>query len=280
MQAQLLSNTLSAQADQLASASLISGMIQSNLDALALLSHQMALSSGSVLEVYNSSDIPSEFSDCVNERASDMQYLFPIFNFSNDTSADNVASSRRLLAASASSGTGGGKGSGSVGSKVKGSNNTSIFNGYTILSLLSDTQYNFYDQSKLTSVKCLDATCHNVILGGLFLHTVRRSVLEANLQIGGMSNATRVACSQSRFGSLVAVCENDDYDSLPSNPDLSPVGSDPAFNPSTPLFNAALIASHFYNTSSEVSPIHLPRYHCPSSPFPLLIFSFLLGQSQ
>ena len=259
VQAQLLNDTLSAQAEQLATASLISGMIQSNLDALALLSQQMALSSVSVLEGYQLSAIASEFSDCVNDHASDMKYLFPISNFPNNKSADNATasnatSSRRLLAVSSSSGAGGSKGSGSVGGKAKNSNLTSVFNGYRILSLLSNTQYNFYDQSRLNSVKCLDASCSNVILGGLFLHTVLRSAHEANLQTGGMSNATRAACSQSRFASLVSVC-NDEYDylSISSSQDLGPVGSDPVFNPSTPLFNVALVASDFYNTSSEVS---------------------------
>lgn len=250
----LLGDTLSAQFDQAASASLISGMIQANLDALALMSQQIFLSPISVLEGYPPSSLASDFSDCIQERASDMQYLFPMYLYSNDT-ADNASSSatvaRRMLRAS-TSGTGGNKGS--VGGKGKGSNETVGFNGYQIISSLSGVQYNFYDRSKLNPVKCLDASCHNVILGGLFLHTILRSKQQANLQTRVVNDATKAACSQSRFATLIAACRDDNvYLSGPSlSQDLGPVGSDPVFNPSTPLYNPALSASDFYNMSSEV----------------------------
>ncbi len=83
--------------------------------------------------------------------------------------------------------------------------------------------------------RCLDPQCNNKLLGGLLMHTVRKSVTDVLFVSGGVnvkSEATKGACSATRFQSLISACVNDPAlkDTTVTGGDLSGIGNDAVFN--------------------------------------------------
>lgn len=97
----------------------------------------------------------------------------------------------------------------------------------------------------------------NVALGGLYLHAVPKP-------------ASASACS-SPFSGLEAPCGllgQDHPSARQSSPQSGGIGSDPVFNRLSPLFNAALNMSEWYNSSTDAGEVD-PMTGLPYAFFPL-----------
>ena len=177
--------------------------------------------------------------------------------------------------------------------------------GYEVFIDDSPIQYNlvpYWEISK--SMRCVDASCTNTMLGGLFLHATHKPATRTPLasapgeEVLVSSNLIR-ECQSSRFSSLVAICDNQGGSPVVATLTLEagqgkprPIGVDPVFNPNKLLYMPGLDPSSYYNMSSplEVNPLtglpfaffHQPVPNRPDG-YPVFISEYLsqsrIGQS-
>jgi hypothetical protein len=169
--------------------------------------------------------------------------------------------------------------------------------GYEVVIDDSPIRYNlvpYWDISK--NIRCVDAGCSNTLLGGLFLHATHKPASrtpiasDPGLETLMASNLVQ-DCQSSKFSSLSAICNNQGGTPVASTSTLDasqgkprPIGVDPVFNPTSPLYIAELNASDYYNISSplEVNPMtdlpfaffHQPIPHYPDG-YPVFVSEYL-----
>ena len=215
-------------------------------------------------------DAQQAFAACVVDATRSPIKAFSIFNqnisATPSNSSSNSSSSRRagrsLMAAGAvAAGGSGGSGTGDL------SNQAIDAFGYTILYGVYNAylKYNLYDSWNPDPKRCVGAGCTNRILSGLFVHVTHKAPF----------------CDHSsRFLNLGPACPS------PSASIKGGIGSDPFYNNISPLYNSALNASDWYNTSlaaGEINPqTKLPYGFFPHSGlpgkedgYPLVVSSYL-----
>jgi hypothetical protein len=210
-----------------------------------------------------------DFANCVFNASSNPAYVFPIQNFAGLPNSTNSSQSRRSLLA-----IGGASGAASAGRGAKTLAALSTLRGYTILAGLrnADISYNIYNLSNPNPTRRIGASNNNIVLGGLYLHSVRKP---------------SALCPQStRFSDLIAnsACTSLASQNMGGN---GAIGTDPVFNPTSSLYKPLLDPSDFYNMSigsGEVNPATGLPYgffasslHGRSKGYPILVSSYVSG---
>ena len=145
-------------------------------------------------------------------------------------------------------------------------------------------------------MRCVDPSCSNTLLGGLFLHATHKPSTRSTIDVDPSTTVLLPLgrdqeCKSSRFSSLVSGCDNLVGTFAVSSSTLAmmkdkprPMGTDPVFNPNSPLFIPNLEPSGYYNQSSplDVNPLtHLPYaiFHEPvpyrPDGYPILVSEYI-----
>jgi hypothetical protein len=212
-----------------------------------------------------------DFANCVFNASNDPVYVFLIQNFAslpNSTGSNSSQSRRSLLAI------GGASGGTSAGRGAKTLSTLSTLRGYTILAGLrnADISYNIYNLSNPNPTRRIGASLNNIVLGGLYLHTVHKPSAFCPQSTRFSDLITKSACT------LLAIQNMDGNGAI---------GTDPVFNPTSSLYKPLLNPFDFYNMSigsGEVNPATgLPYgFFASSLPgrskgYPILVSSHVSG---
>lgn len=174
-----------------------------------------------------------------------------------------------------------------------------ISGGYKVVIDDSAISYNLVPYWQIAkTIRCVDPGCTNTLLSGLFLHATHKPATLTPPASNSTTDAATLVpsdmvdeCRSSRFSSLASVCSNQGGSPIVSSSTMKasqgrprPVGVDPAFNPSSTLYNPNLDPSLYYNMSSplEVNPLtglpyaffHQPIPNRPNG-YPVLVSEYL-----
>ncbi|KAG2491872.1 hypothetical protein HYH03_009825 [Edaphochlamys debaryana] len=207
---------------------------------------------------------PEPYHDLADDRAT--AYL------DSDEAADlgsgaspSARSVERMLKTSTSSSSSS-DGSSSDGSDAAAS--ASRFEGYSVGGGV-DNDYSLWEVRNIDRERRVGL--NNKVLVGLLLHQVRRTneEIQSNLGIGGK------ICRTTNFDKLVVGCDDDSSNDLrlSLSGDLGGIGTDPAYNRHSPLYNETLDPASYYNMtqgSPEMNPVNVPFgfFHQPLEGFP------------
>lgn len=190
----------------------------------------------------------AQYLNCLYGASKDQFFRFTVDSFANVTgNSTSGNTTRRELSVLGHN----------LGSNILQQTNLSTvsWNSYVIFPADSQIAYNMELSQTTDRKRCVDPVCANTLLGGLMIHTVRRSIFDVQYVSGGsnvFNAATEQACGKDRFSNLIAACvkvKGFGQSSMP--PDLSPYGQDPVLNSQSSIYNSGVQASDYYNSSDS-----------------------------